>query len=210
MNYYKEHLAKTYAADPERYCVNLGCVDHCSFAGTGCRNLTGDGLEFCPHLELVKGTQMEQKPDMLVSLFAMQAKLNNATFEKRGILGRDSRPMTMETLHAMGSQENVNLGPNTLTNEWLRKYLEALNDESRELGDELLWKWWSKDHLNLQNIRVEIIDQLHFWISLAITAGMDAQKVYDIYCQKNAVNFQRQEQGYSKATKNEQDNEGIV
>ena len=152
----------------------------------------------------------EQKPDMLVSLFKMQAKLNDAIFEKKGILRHDSRPMTTETLYAMGSQENVPLGPNTLTNEWLRKFLEAFNDESRELGEELLWKWWSKDHLNMQNIRVEIIDQLHFWISLALTSGMDAQKVYDIYLQKNAVNFQRQELGYSKATKDETDNVGIV
>jgi dimeric dUTPase (all-alpha-NTP-PPase superfamily) len=78
------------------------------------------------------------------------------------------------------------------------------------LKDELLWKWWSKDHLDMQNIRVEIVDQLHFWLSLALTAGLDAQKVFDLYVQKNKVNIDRQNAGYSKATKDEADTKGIV
>jgi len=61
----------------------------------------------------------------------------------------------------------------------------------------------------MQNIRVEIVDQLHFWISLALTAGMDAEKVFDIYCQKNKVNIDRQNNDYSKKNKNEADNLSI-
>ena len=61
----------------------------------------------------------------------------------------------------------------------------------------------------MQNIRVEIVDQLHFWLSLAMTAGLDAEKVFSLYLQKNAVNFQRQENGYSKASKNEDENRAI-
>ena len=80
---------------------------------------------------------------------------------------------------------------------------------SRELGEELLWKWWSKDSLSMQNIRVEIVDQLHFWVSLALTAGMDANKVFDIYSQKNQVNIDRQNKDYSKSNKNENDNLNI-
>jgi hypothetical protein len=54
------------------------------------------------------------------------------------------------------------------------------------------------------------VDQLHFWISLAMTAGMDAADVFRIYEQKNHVNLQRQEQGYSKANKDEADNQHIA
>ena len=61
----------------------------------------------------------------------------------------------------------------------------------------------------MQNIRVEIVDQLHFWISLAMSAGMDAQKVYDVYVQKNQVNIDRQNSDYSKASKTEDDNKKI-
>ena len=147
-----------------------------------------------------------QTPDKVSQIFRMQSLLNDHVFIKKDIRDREGRPLTMATLYAQGKQGEGKLGPNTEVNQWLRNYLEALNDESRELGEELLWKWWSKDTLDLQNIRVEIVDQLHFWISLALTAGMDADKVFDIYMQKNQVNLERQNQDYSKASKNENDN----
>lgn len=149
-----------------------------------------------------------QKKDMLEDIFAMQTILNDYVFQKKDIRDRNGNVLTMQSLIEQGSSDGE-LGPNTEVNQWLGNYLTALQDESRELRDELLWKWWSKDHLNMQNIRVEIVDQLHFWISLAMTAGMDASKVYDIYLQKNKVNIERQNSGYSKATKNESDNQAI-
>lgn len=150
-----------------------------------------------------------QNPDKLSEIFRMQSLLNDHVFAKKDIRDREGHLLTMATLYAQGKEGEGKLGPNTEVNQWLRNYLEALNDESRELGEELLWKWWSKDTLDLQNIRVEIVDQLHFWISLALTAGMDADKVFDIYMQKNQVNLERQNQEYSKSNKNEKDNMGI-
>ncbi|MDR2582025.1 MAG: dUTPase [Fibromonadaceae bacterium] len=147
-------------------------------------------------------------PDKFEELFRLQEVLNNFVFTKQDLRDNNGKVLTMAALReqAMGAEP---LGPNTEVNEWLRKYLEALTDESKELGEELLWKWWSKDKLDMQNIRVEIVDQLHFWLSLAITAGMDAEKVFDIYVQKNKVNIERQNAGYSKENKNEADNRGI-
>lgn len=146
--------------------------------------------------------------DMLEDIFSMQTILNDYVFQKKDIRDREGKILTMQTLMEQGSQTEA-LGPNTEVNQWLANYLTALDDESRELREELLWKWWSKDHLNMQNIRVEIVDQLHFWVSLAMTAGMDAQKVYDIYLQKNKVNIERQNSNYSKASKTETDNQNI-
>ncbi len=145
--------------------------------------------------------------DKLEQLFALQSELNDRIFVKKDLRDREGKTLTMATLTAEAQGDA--LGPNSLVNEWLGKYLQALDDESRELRDELLWKWWSKDHLNMQNIRVEIIDQLHFWISLALTSGLDAEKVFGIYMQKNAINHQRQEKDYSKANKNEADNQSV-
>jgi len=147
-------------------------------------------------------------PDKFEELFRLQEVLNNFVFTKQDLRDKNGKVLTMAALReqAQGAEP---LGPNTEVNEWLRKYLEALTDESKELGEELLWKWWSKDKLDMQNIRVEIVDQLHFWLSLAITAGMDAEKVFDIYVQKNKVNIERQNAGYSKENKNEADNRGI-
>jgi dimeric dUTPase (all-alpha-NTP-PPase superfamily) len=146
--------------------------------------------------------------DKLEAIFKMQAALNDRVFAKQNIKSLSGEDLTSEQLYLQGLATSPK-GPNTDTNRWLRKFLEALQDESRELGDELLMKWWSKDYLDMQNIRVEIIDQLHFWISLALTAGLDADKVYDIYEQKNLVNIQRQEKGYNMGSKTEEDNQNI-
>lgn len=147
-------------------------------------------------------------PDKLDRLFALQSELNDRIFAKKDIRDRDGKVLTMETLRAE-ARGGEPLGPNTVVNEWLGKYLTAMDDESRELREELLWKWWSKDHLDLQNIRVEIIDQLHFWMSLALTAGLSADEVFAIYMQKNAVNHARQENDYSRANKDEADNRSL-
>ena len=146
--------------------------------------------------------------DRLDKLFEMQASLNDNIFKKKDI--RDSCGYDLKTKGFAGDNSSgVRIGPNSMVNKWLINFLDALDDESRELREELLWKWWSKDTLNIQNIRVEIIDILHFWISLAMTSGMTADKVFDIYVQKNEVNLKRQEDGYSKENKNESDNKNI-
>jgi len=147
-------------------------------------------------------------PDKLEELFRLQETLNDFVFSKQDLRDKNGNVLTMATLRAQ-VQSGEPLGSNTEVNQWLRKYLEALNDESKELGEELPWKWWSKDKLDMQNIKIEIVDQLHFWLSLAITAGMDAEKVFDIYMQKNKVNIERQNAGYSKENKNEADNRAI-
>ena len=150
---------------------------------------------------------MDTTPDKLEQLFAMQGELNDRIFAKKDIRDNEGKTLTMATLMAEAGREN--LGPNTKVNEWLGKYLTAMDDEGRELREELLWKWWSKDFLDMQNIRVEIVDQLHFWMSLALTAGMDAQSVFSLYMQKNAVNHKRQDSDYSKSNKNESDNQSL-
>lgn len=149
---------------------------------------------------------------MLEKIFEMQKSLNDMTFSKKAIFNNNGEILTCQELMEaclIGEKDN-SLGPNGLTNQWLRKYLEADNDESRELSDELPWKWWSKDTLNMQNIRVELIDKLHFLVSMMITAGLTAEDVYRIYEQKMAVNIKRQEEGYSKATKDEADSQHII
>ena len=146
--------------------------------------------------------------DKLDQLFALQLELNDRIFAKKDIRDNEGKVLTMAAL--MAEAQKSGLGPNTKVNEWLGKYLQALDDESRELKEELLCKWWSKDHLDMQNIRVEIIDQLHFWMSLAMTAGLDAEGVFRIYMQKNAVNHARQENDYSKANKSEAENKAIA
>ena len=45
---------------------------------------------------------------------------------------------------------------------------------------------------------MEVVDLVHFLISLAQVLGMSADDVFEAYLKKNEVNFQRQESGYTE------------
>lgn len=142
--------------------------------------------------------------DRLEELFALQASLNDRIFQKRGISGSDGQILSMARLLEQARSGEA-LGPNSETAKWLANFLKAHDDESRELSEELPWKWWSKDTLDLQAIRVEIVDMLHFWISLALASGMDAADVARVYKGKHEINEKRQDEGYSAQAKTGRD-----
>ena len=145
--------------------------------------------------------------DMLKRIFEMQTDLNNYVFAKNKLADESGKTLLMDTIYA--AVNNSELKVNDLPNAWLANYSKAMAEEVKELDAELLWKWWSKDEIDIQNIRVELIDVLHFLISGMICAGLTPDKVFDIYCQKHSVNLNRQDTGYSKSTKTESDNKSI-
>jgi hypothetical protein len=145
--------------------------------------------------------------DMLQSLFEMQSDLNDYVFAKNDMKADDGTALTMRRIIEQAGEGRLNV--NDLPNLWLSRYTQAMEAELAELKEDLLWKWWSKDKIDLQNIRVELVDILHFLVSAMLSAGLSAEKVYDIYKQKHAVNMSRQDIGYNKATKTEDDNRSI-
>jgi len=123
-------------------------------------------------------------PDRLDTLFQMQDSLNRR-------IGVDASSMTDE--------DRV---------KWVLNYCRAMSQEIAELTDSVPWKWWAKyQQFDIQNCRVEVVDMLHFLISLAEVLGMSADDVFNAYVKKNEVNFQRQENGY--AVKDEEDSRHI-
>ena len=91
---------------------------------------------------------------------------------------------------------------------WLLNYCRAMSQEIAELTDSVPWKWWAKyQKFDAQNARVEVVDLFHFLISLAQVLGMSADDVFKAYLQKNEVNFQRQDTGYT--VKNDHDSKHI-
>ena len=120
-------------------------------------------------------------PDKLDHLFELQKQLNLR-------IGVDT--------DGMGEEERQT---------WLLQYCRAMSQEIAELTDCVPWKWWAKyQKFDRQNARVEIVDLLHFLISLAQVAGLSADDVFEAYTKKHAVNLNRQESGYT--TKDEGDN----
>jgi hypothetical protein len=100
---------------------------------------------------------------------------------------------------------------------WLNDYIIAAGNELEELRDCTFWKHWCAEARqgkrfaihDLQNARVEVIDLLFFWISMAQCVGLNAQDVYNLYLQKLSVNHKRQDGEYSMKTKDEADNKAI-
>jgi dimeric dUTPase (all-alpha-NTP-PPase superfamily) len=123
-------------------------------------------------------------PDRLQQLFNLQQQLNRR-------IGVDTDGMTEAERRR-----------------WLLQYCRAASQEIAELTDCVPWKWWARyQTFDAQNARVEIVDLLHFVISLAQVAGMDADDVFKAYTKKHQVNLNRQESGYH--FKDENDNKHI-
>jgi dimeric dUTPase (all-alpha-NTP-PPase superfamily) len=112
--------------------------------------------------------------DILKDMFEKQAELNRR-------IGVDTTQM-----------------PEAEQPKWILNYCRAMSQEIAELTDSVPWKWWAKyQTYNKQNARVEIVDLFHFLISLAQVAGLSAEDVHRLYLEKNKVNFQRQDSGYT-------------
>lgn len=93
--------------------------------------------------------------------------------------------------------------PETLRH-WHKELGTAIMIEAAELFDWAPWKHWStrsgnkqveQDQLygpeHLHEIKMEIVDVLHFTLELAIVLGMTASDVYELYLEKNKINHER-------------------
>ena len=105
--------------------------------------------------------------DRLEQIFAMQKALNDDIERRRG-------------LHF--TQE-----------EWIEKTILATLAELAEVLEESNYKWWKNDKpIDEAALKEELVDVLHFFISMCIRSGMDADELFSVYCAKNKENFDRQ------------------
>jgi dimeric dUTPase (all-alpha-NTP-PPase superfamily) len=95
------------------------------------------------------------KPDKLDEIFRLQRGLNLR-------IGVDTAQMTDEQRE-----------------QWVLNYCRAMSQEIAELTDSVPWKGWAKyQKFDKQNARGEVIDLLHFLISLAQILGTSVKDVY--------------------------------
>lgn len=79
------------------------------------------------------------------------------------------------------------------TEEWMQKEVLAMLSELSEVLDEVNFKWWkNKKPLDTDALRGELVDILHFFVSMCIRSGMDADELFARYIDKNKENFDRQ------------------
>jgi dimeric dUTPase (all-alpha-NTP-PPase superfamily) len=124
------------------------------------------------------------KPDKLDEIFRLQQALNLR-------IGVDTASMTDEQRQ-----------------QWVLNYCRAMSQEIAELTDSVPWKWWAKyQKFDKQNARVEVVDLLHFLISLAQVLEMTPEDFAAAYAKKHQVNLARQDHGYH--TKDHDDSKHI-
>lgn len=126
--------------------------------------------------------------NMLETIFEEQLKLNKYTFSKNDVGNFDYIPKNEKLQQA-----------------WIQNYALALQQELAELIDCTNWKWWRSkvDLFDEQNLCVELIDILHFWVSMCQIMGLSAEDVYQMYMHKNKINFNRQDLDYITKDKND-------
>jgi dimeric dUTPase (all-alpha-NTP-PPase superfamily) len=69
---------------------------------------------------------------------------------------------------------------------WVLNYCRAMSQEIAELTDCVPWKWWAKyQKFETQNARVEIVDLLHFLVSLAQVMELAPDDIFEAYTKKD-------------------------
>ena len=106
--------------------------------------------------------------DRLEEIFKLQKMFNDELIERRQLGGIESE-------------------------QWIRMQTLAMLSELAELIDEVNFKWWkNKKPVNPDNVKDELVDILHFFVSMCLSADMDAAELYARYLKKNQENFDRQ------------------
>ncbi|HAX40917.1 MAG TPA: dUTPase [Clostridiales bacterium] len=86
--------------------------------------------------------------------------------------------------------------------EWMQKEVLAMISELSEVLDEVNFKWWKNPApINDASLKGELVDVLHFFVSMCLKSGMTAEELFTLYQAKNRENFDRQygrsdKQGY--------------
>ena len=85
---------------------------------------------------------------------------------------------------------------------WLQKEVLAMISELSEVLDEVNFKWWKNAKpIDDSALKGELVDVLHFFVSMCLKSGMSAEELFSLYKAKNQENFDRQygrsqKQGY--------------
>jgi dimeric dUTPase (all-alpha-NTP-PPase superfamily) len=101
------------------------------------------------------------------------------------------RIFEMQNLLDTDIRENRNL--EFSKEEWMQKEVLAMLSELSEVLDEVNFKWWkNKKPVNDEALQGELVDILHFFVSMCLHAGLSAETLYEKYMLKNKENFDRQ------------------
>jgi dimeric dUTPase (all-alpha-NTP-PPase superfamily) len=114
--------------------------------------------------------------DRLKTLFEEQEKLNR---------------------HIRESKKDQGFGYDYTETEWIDKLTTAIIEEAMEIKAHSNWKWWKRPQdRSREELKEEIVDLLHFWITLCLKLGIKPEEIFEAYMSKNKKNMERQDNGY--------------
>lgn len=107
----------------------------------------------------------------------------------------DKLEQIFELQHAFDSSlEKLRALHDIPVEQWIQKETLAMISELSELIDEVNFKWWKNPkELDYGAIKEELVDILHFFVSMCLKVGMDAEELFELYKTKNRENFRRQQ-----------------
>lgn len=77
--------------------------------------------------------------------------------------------------------------------QWMQKEVLAMISELSEVLDEVNFKWWKNPKpVDQDALKNELVDVLHFFVSMCLKSGMTADELFSRYKAKNQENFDRQ------------------
>lgn len=81
---------------------------------------------------------------------------------------------------------------------WVEKEVLAMVAELGELLATVNFKWWKNPRpVDREAVKEEVVDLLHFLVSLCLKLDLGPNELYEAYLAKNEENFRRQ-QGLSR------------
>lgn len=151
----------------------------------------------------IKGTDITAVPDAdrLQQIFFIQEKLQRR-------LNPEMFEVSLRPINSLDGIQEWNSWESERFFKWLARHAHALAHEAMELEDWTPWKWWSeragnKDEAaiplgnanHIHEMKMEVVDALHFLVNCAMMLGMDADELYTMYLAKNNINHERQDTG---------------
>ncbi len=95
------------------------------------------------------------------------------------------------------SQKKQESGYDFSEKEWIDKITTAIIEEAMEIKEHSNWKWWKKPRdIGKEDLKEELADLLHFWLSLCLKLGFTPEEMFEKYMEKNRKNMERQDNGY--------------
>ena len=105
----------------------------------------------------------------------------------------DKLDVIFEMQQSLNSDIEARINITFSREEWMQKEVLAMISELSEVLDEVNFKWWKNAKpVDDAALKGELVDVLHFFVSMCLKSGMTAEELFALYKAKNQENFDRQ------------------